>query len=403
MKQIKCEMCGSTDLVKQEGVFVCQSCGIKYSIDEVKKMMIEGTVDVQGTVKVDTTDRLKNLYTLARRAKEDDNAPDAARYYNEIKLEVPNDWEAAFYSLYYSAMDITIAQIASAARSILKSLDSVMELIVRFVPEEEQKNAYTEVANRILLYGNMLLNASKSAYSDSLRRFGYDAPSSVDNDYEERKEAIVVTMATTALSIESYFNDSYVAQQTVERAIDICESSGVDYYLIHTLKEYKEKYDNQIQSLKDKKKEEYWLAHKDEKNELDRRFNQVQETLKPLIEQRDSLNRQKNNLNNRKNDKVSAEKELQVVISKIDSLKREFSSLGIFSGRRKKEIQAELESLSVDKSRVEKLVTEQRSQLQREIGEEIKRIDEQLSPIKTRIESLKASEKAIIDELDKDR
>ena len=55
MKQIKCEMCGSTDLVKQEGVFVCQSCGIKYSIDEVKKMMIEGTVDVQGTVKLDNS------------------------------------------------------------------------------------------------------------------------------------------------------------------------------------------------------------------------------------------------------------------------------------------------------------------------------------------------------------
>jgi uncharacterized Zn finger protein (UPF0148 family) len=41
MKQIVCEMCGGKELVKQDGVFVCQSCGIKYSVEEVKKMMVE--------------------------------------------------------------------------------------------------------------------------------------------------------------------------------------------------------------------------------------------------------------------------------------------------------------------------------------------------------------------------
>lgn len=50
MKQLTCEMCGGTDLIKQDGVFVCQSCGCKYSIEEAKKMMVEGTVEVAGTV-----------------------------------------------------------------------------------------------------------------------------------------------------------------------------------------------------------------------------------------------------------------------------------------------------------------------------------------------------------------
>ena len=38
MKQLTCEMCGSTDLLKQDGVFVCQTCGTKYSVEEAKKM-----------------------------------------------------------------------------------------------------------------------------------------------------------------------------------------------------------------------------------------------------------------------------------------------------------------------------------------------------------------------------
>ena len=41
MKQLTCEMCGSTELMKQDGVFVCQTCGTKYSVEEAKKMMVE--------------------------------------------------------------------------------------------------------------------------------------------------------------------------------------------------------------------------------------------------------------------------------------------------------------------------------------------------------------------------
>lgn len=59
MKQLACEMCGSTDIIKQEGIFVCQSCGCKYSAEEAKKM-ISGedsvSVKVQDPVKIVNND-----------------------------------------------------------------------------------------------------------------------------------------------------------------------------------------------------------------------------------------------------------------------------------------------------------------------------------------------------------
>lgn len=61
MKALVCEMCGSTDLVKENGLFVCQSCGIKYTAEEARKMMIDGTVNVAGTVKVDKTENVENM------------------------------------------------------------------------------------------------------------------------------------------------------------------------------------------------------------------------------------------------------------------------------------------------------------------------------------------------------
>ena len=61
MKQLTCEMCGSTDLLKEDGVFICQSCGCKYSVEEAKKMMVEGTVEVTGTVQVDKSKILEKI------------------------------------------------------------------------------------------------------------------------------------------------------------------------------------------------------------------------------------------------------------------------------------------------------------------------------------------------------
>ena len=79
-------MCGSADIVKQEGVFICQYCGCKYSVEEAKKMMneIEGTVEVTGTVKVDSTDEIENLLIRAKQFENENQTQRALEYYNKI-------------------------------------------------------------------------------------------------------------------------------------------------------------------------------------------------------------------------------------------------------------------------------------------------------------------------------
>ena len=66
MKQLTCEMCGSTELIKQDGFFVCQTCGTKYSVEEAKKMMIEGTVNIQGEVKINRQEEYANYISIAK-------------------------------------------------------------------------------------------------------------------------------------------------------------------------------------------------------------------------------------------------------------------------------------------------------------------------------------------------
>ena len=100
MKQLICEMCGGTDLMKQDGAFVCQNCGMKYSVEEAKKMMIEGTVDVQGTVQVDNTAFVQKYLANARRAKEKEDWSETEKYYNMVEQNDPTNIEAIFYSTF---------------------------------------------------------------------------------------------------------------------------------------------------------------------------------------------------------------------------------------------------------------------------------------------------------------
>lgn len=110
MRQVTCEMCGSTDMIKQDGVFVCRTCGMKYSVEEAKKMMIEGTVEVTGTVnvtgstiKVDNAEFVDKYLQNARRAKQKEDWEEVEKYYNMVEQYDPSNIEAIFYSAYGKA------------------------------------------------------------------------------------------------------------------------------------------------------------------------------------------------------------------------------------------------------------------------------------------------------------
>lgn len=165
MKQLACEMCGSTDMMKQDGFFICQNCSTKYSVEEARKMMgVEGDVAEASAVN-GNFDKLEKLYQIARRAKDDDNDENAAKYYEMIMIEDPLSWEASFYTVYYSAKKCKIAEIGTAATKVAKTITTVLRLIKETVEgEEAQKAAYNEVANKVELLGAMLFIGAKNHY-----------------------------------------------------------------------------------------------------------------------------------------------------------------------------------------------------------------------------------------------
>ena len=205
MKQLTCEMCGSTDLMKQDGVYICQTCGTKYSVEEAKKMMVEGTVDVSGsTVKVDISDEVEKLYQIARRAKDENNSENAAKYYDMILIKDPTSWEASFYAVYFKAIDCKIAQIQSAGRSVYNCVDTVLKLIKDNVKEkDEQIKAIQEVALSCKLISDMLYNAAKNHFDG----IDFQIRSNYKNEVINNCNAATTVMIKLGDNIDLLFGD----------------------------------------------------------------------------------------------------------------------------------------------------------------------------------------------------
>ena len=399
MKQLTCEMCGSTDLMKDGGVFVCQTCGCKYSVEEAKKMMIEGTVDVSGsTVKVDTTARLKNLYTLARRAKADNNIQDAAKYYNEIRIEDPNSWEAAFYGVYFTALNCKIAEIQSAANSITNNIDTVSELILKYVPEEEQKAAYTECLIRSASAGKLMYSSAMSAYTEATR---YDSNMGARNDFINRGTASMTIILTAVIAAEEKFND-YELAQTIHSSTD-----GM-FGLI--AKEFIDIIQNRIDALKpkiralqQKKNEEYWKEHAKEKREYDARIEEINSEIRHLQTQLKQYDSQITEIKKDLQQYIPGESQLVELKRQQYDLYSQKSRLGLFASKQKKALQEQIDSMNLQISSIEETVKRQKKIIQDDVEKRIRAVEGECKPIKDKIRSLENEKYVIYNELSKDR
>lgn len=174
MKQLTCEMCGSTDLMKQDGVFVCQSCGTKYSVEEAKRMMVEGTVDIQGTVQVDNSTLVQKYLSNARRARKKEDWAEVEKYYNMVEQNMPENIEAVFYSAYGKLRCTLLEDISAKWDSemlVLQKSISVLDDYFDMTHEKDQRQVIIDAMSDILILtdvkkNNIVVGHAKSDFGD---------------------------------------------------------------------------------------------------------------------------------------------------------------------------------------------------------------------------------------------
>ena len=114
MTRLQCDLCGGSLVMDDSGEYAtCESCGMKFKRETIKKMIVElsGPVLVEG---------IANVEGLLARAREFEQAKDwdkAIEYYNRILDLDPNNAEAkeryAFFTKPYAVGEIIPATITS--------------------------------------------------------------------------------------------------------------------------------------------------------------------------------------------------------------------------------------------------------------------------------------------------
>lgn len=166
MKKMTCEMCGGTDLIKQDGVFVCQSCGCKYSPEEARKIMIEGPVDISGsTVKIDNSAFVEKYLSNARRALDKEDWEEVEKYYNLVEQNDPSNIEAIFYSAYGKArLSMVDSDIYKRKQicDVLCNCISVVDDNYNIEKSEENKNIVAKMhVDLFAMYGTNFVYTEK--------------------------------------------------------------------------------------------------------------------------------------------------------------------------------------------------------------------------------------------------
>lgn len=384
MKRLTCEMCGSTDLIKQDGVFVCQTCGCKYSIEEAKKMMVEGTVDVSGsTVKVDNERKIENLRTLADRAKAEGDTETAAKYFEELLKEDPNNWEANFYTIYYAAHNIKIAQIGSAANRVSNIIDTVFGLIKEtLATQEEQNAAKEEVAGAVLNFASYLIPNATNHLGDSLE--------SMHEALENWMVPIGLMCLHLGDSVIKYFEDYEMAEKIygvvcnfkgmlseVESGRQILNIANQRLEPMVEAREKKEREEKEaIAAAAKKRTEEYWACHTEERQQLETEKRDLLENRKYLNSQIEELRKKLDAIPS-----ISMRDEKQKM---RNELKGQLKSLGFFKGKEKKNLQSRIDELGHEMEQLTVSIENEKSSIHHKINEitdEIKKVDKRVGEI----------------------
>lgn len=163
MKSMTCEMCGNNDLIKQDGYFVCQYCGTKYTVEEAKKLMVEGTV------KIDNSDFVEKYLQNARRAKQKEDWEEAEKYYNLVEQNDPSNIEAIFYSSYGKAKMSLIEDDIYKRQQVFKVLTNCVSIIddnYDVENSEKEEEIIKQIANDIIgiSSGNFIYTQWKNGY-----------------------------------------------------------------------------------------------------------------------------------------------------------------------------------------------------------------------------------------------
>jgi len=141
--------------------------------------------------------------------------------------------------------------------------------------------------------------------------------------------------------------------------------------------------------------EQYWAANPEERGKLESELSELSEKRKELFERSTVLKKKVSEIDGEQKIPLSIEDEKNKLQRKIDDIKTEISSLGIFKGKEKKALKEEQDRLNTELEGIGKTAETQRIAANREFYARKSVFEDELRPINAEIEQIRYRVEAI--------
>ena len=377
MKCLVCEFCGSADLVREDDCFVCRSCSHKYGFEAAGELLKEA--EAAPAVRKNQIDNLLALAVFELKAGNAEVALTCA----DCILEADAGHTRAHLAKMKACQALAGSDPSALDPFILSGKKAVETAsAVNRLPVEKA------VYEGILAHAIDLLTAAAGNAEDAGTEGGGDAVAAMEagrslaldqyyvpDSAVERIGSLHGMIAECAEAVQRFWRR--YQRGMAAAGVNVTEKEREEAQdgakpLLERAELGKEKYEAYVKEYA----EQYWAEHAEEKTKLSSVRAQ-------LVAGRQSLNAQKEELANRKNS-VPACLKAQELQKKLDELKASKESLGLFSGRKKKELQMEIQAVRSEMDELKPAIADQQAPYEEkteDFDQQILKIDKQLAGI----------------------
>lgn len=351
----------------------------------------------------------ENLLELARRARRGGNSEEAAKYYEMLLLKKPSFWESNYYSAYYKALCCKIKDISQAADNVTSAIKATVPLIQKNLSTAKEKcAALKEINDSSRALANMLSNAAENHYFGIAYSIREGYKSEYLNNLMKANELRLILGIVLALTF--IVDDDVLANggvQILKARVAAGEKNEIIQSVIqkHEARMAQRKAE-EAQRLANEKKariEAYWSAHPEEKASLEKEKEEYTANMEPYAKEHARITQEMAALTKARKEPGPCEKEQEQLKQERDKLVNEYASLGIFSGKRKKEINKKLAEISDKLQDLKIQISKEKDQREATFREEYQTLNKKYSQLTATIGKLKKHIDEIDEELTKDR
>lgn len=444
---IICELCDSSNVAKIDGMFVCQDCGCKYTVEEAKALLNRQR-EAPSQAAGQSDRRLGSLVSNCVQAYKDGRYAKVTELADQIMDIEPQNAVAIIYhglSIFqlYNKNPDDIKQAESLIKrglEIIKDRDDSDELF--YICMADLTDVYCKMSNEYLEAYNANIESWKEYTRQAAKiqlQLGTDLLLLGTNDVRVMRMNNEIESLQQKASVyeEAYKNAQSMALNlavTYDQIIIVYEKvlRSKKYFDIKVYEKLEKipasfwggsKENNEIilkhlnnitngaknigaeyrrtvlKAEKEKKKEEYWTQHQEEKARLENEKAELkirEASLQGQIDEIDKANKPAlDKLYDEREKDVPSQVEYSKLQEEIRSLESRRMSLGIFKGKEKKEISEKIEELRTKQNEVYKEIEIQQKQRNKDINSKIQEIKSQgaeqrkeLSEVRSRISQI---------------